>query len=93
MDVMNATLRKVDLKAGGLAAAFSVAMGAGMAVALRSQGQDPTPGLQATVPLFIGALAVLAGVHPARAPKLFAGVMVGAASCMALVQAIVPPLS
>lgn len=93
MEVMGAQLRKVSLKAGAIAAGFSFALSVGMALALHAQGQDPAQGLRATVPLFIGALAVLAGVNPARAPRLFVLVMGGAAASLALVQALVTPLT
>ena len=107
MDLMGAQLRKISVKAGGVAAGFSVALSAGMALALQSQGRDPAQAFDAAVPLFVGALAVMAGVDsaratcrpcspisdPARAPRLFILVMGGAAGCLALVRALVPPIA
>jgi hypothetical protein len=84
MEFMGATLRKIELKNGLVAGAFAGAMSAGLALAFHTAGRDPWQALDATMPIFIGALAAQAGINPVRSPMLMGLVFAGAAVVMAV---------
>ncbi|TZF85170.1 hypothetical protein [Cognatilysobacter lacus] len=84
MQVMGATLRKITVKEGMTAMLFSLALTAGVALALRSSGHDMWQATDALMPVFIGGLAQAAGINPVRSPLLLALVAGGAAVVMLL---------
>lgn len=84
MEFMGATLRKISLKDGLCAAGLAGGLTAGMAVAFHSSGQDPWRALDATMPVFIGALATSAGIDPVRSPLLMSLIAAGAVAVMAV---------
>jgi predicted branched-subunit amino acid permease len=86
MEFMGANLRKISLRDGFAAAAFAAALTAGLWLALQTTGRDAWQALDATMPVFIGALASHAGVNPVRSPMLMGLVFAGAALVMALAR-------
>ena len=86
MQVMGATLRKITLKDGLAALLFSIALTAGLALALKSQGRDVWQATDALMPVFIGGLAQAAGINPVRSPLLLALVAAGAGVVMLLTK-------
>lgn len=84
MEFMGATLRKISLRDGLSAAGLAGGLTAGMALALHSGGRDPWQALDATMPVFIGALATSAGINPVRSPLLMGLVGAGAVLVMAV---------
>lgn len=84
MEFMGATLRKITLRDGLVAAGFAASLTAGLALAFHSGGRDPWQALDATMPVFIGALATSAGINPVRSPMLMSIVFAGAALVMAV---------
>lgn len=83
MEFMGATLRKISFKDGLVAALFSASLTGGLAVAFHSSGRDVWQALDATMPVFIGALATSAGINPVRSPMLMGMVFAAAAVVMA----------
>lgn len=84
MEFMGATLRKITMRDGIIAAAFAAALTGGLALSFHSLGRDPWSALDATMPVFIGALASSAGVNPVRSPALMGMIFAGAAIVMAI---------
>lgn len=84
MEFMGATLRKISFRDGLSAAGLAGALTAGMALALHSSGRDPWQALDATMPVFIGALATSAGISPVRSPLLMGLIGGGAVLVMAI---------
>lgn len=82
MQFMGATLRKITLKDGLLAALYAIALAGGLATALHSSGRDMHQALDAVIPVFIGSLASSAGVNPVRSPLLLVLIGVAAAGVM-----------
>jgi hypothetical protein len=82
MQVMGTTLRKISLRDGLVAAAFSLALTAGLALAFKQSGRDMWEATDAMMPVFIGGLAQAAGINPARSPLLLALVAAGAGVVM-----------
>ena len=82
MQVMGATLRKITLKDGLTAAAFSFALTAGLAFAFKQSGRDMWEATDALMPVFVGGLAQAAGINPVRSPLLLALVAAGAGVVM-----------
>ncbi|MGY4514441.1 hypothetical protein [Lysobacter sp. HA18] len=86
MQVMGATLRKITFKDGMTAMLFSLALTAGLALALKSSGRDMWQATDALMPVFVGGLAQAAGINPVRSPLLLAIVAAGAAVVMMLTK-------
>ncbi|MGY3266244.1 hypothetical protein ACVWZN_002317 [Lysobacter sp. HA35] len=86
MQVMGATLRKITFRDGMTAMLFSLALTAGLALALKSSGRDMWQATDALMPVFVGGLAQAAGINPVRSPLLLAIVAAGAAVVMMLTK-------
>lgn len=82
MQFMGATLRKITIKDGLMAALYAVALAGGLATALHSTGRDMHQALDVVIPVFIGSLASAAGVNPVRSPLLLVLIGVAAAGIM-----------
>lgn len=82
MEFMGATLRKISIRDGVIAALLSLALTAGLAMAFRSSGRDAWQALDATMPVFIGSLASSAGINVVKSPLLMALVAVAAVGIM-----------
>ncbi|WP_456953970.1 hypothetical protein [Lysobacter sp. HA35] len=83
---MGATLRKITFRDGMTAMLFSLALTAGLALALKSSGRDMWQATDALMPVFVGGLAQAAGINPVRSPLLLAIVAAGAAVVMMLTK-------